>query len=246
MIRDVGTMMWKEWKEFLVQRGSSRRGRLLSVGIPIAIFGIFIPWRSGPEYVNSIASLIVPALMPLLFTMAIVSDSFAGERERHTLETLLASRLSDGAILFGKLAAAVLFAWGMLVLMMILGLVGANVAHSDGRLLLFPMNRIIAVMVLDFLLAAFVSAAGVMVSLRAATVRQAMQTLNMGFMVMMFGSLFVYQSLPATWRAILLRRLSGENSGQTLFIVVLILVLLDVALLTSVHARFRRSRLILD
>jgi ABC-2 type transport system permease protein len=246
MIRDVRTMIWKEWKEFLGQGGSSRRGRLITVGIPIAIFGIFIPWRAGPEYVNSIGSLIVPALMPLLFTMAIVSDSFAGERERHTLETLLASRLSDEAILIGKLAAAVLFAWGMLVFMMILGLIGVNVAHSDGRLLLFPMNRVIAVLVLDFLLAAFVSAAGVLVSLRAATVRQAMQTLNMGFMVMMFGSLFGFQSLPATWRTTLLRRLSGENSSQTFFIAGLILVLLDVALLTSVHARFRRARLILD
>ena len=130
--------------------------------------------------------------------------------------------------------------------MMILGLIGVNVAHSDGRLLLFPMNRVIAVLILDFLLAAFVSAAGVLVSLRAATVRQAMQTLNMGFMVLMFGSLFGFQSLPETWRTTLLRRLSGENSGQTLFVVALILVLLDVALFTSVHARFRRARLILD
>jgi ABC-2 type transport system permease protein len=246
MIRDVHTMIWKEWKEFLVQGGRSRKGRLFTVGIPIAIFGIFIPWRAGPEYVNNLGSLIVPALMPLLFTMAIVSDSFAGERERHTLETLLASRLSDEAILFGKLAAAVLFAGGMFVFMMTLGLIGVNLAHSDGRLLLFPLNRVIAVLVLDFLLAAFVSAGGVLVSLRAATVRQAMQTLNMGFMVMMFGSLFGFESLPATWRATLLRRLSGENSGQTLFVAALILVLLDVALLTSVHTRFRRARLILD
>jgi len=246
MMRDVRTMIWKEWKEFLVQRGSSLRGSLFTVGIPMAIFGIFIPWRAGPGYVNNIGSLIVPALMPLLFTMAIVSDSFAGERERHTLETLLASRLSDEAILFGKIAAAVLFACGIFVVMTILGLIGVNVAHSDGRLLLFPMNRVIEVLVLDFLLAAFVSAAGVLVSLRAATVRQAMRTLNVGFMVMMFGSLFAFQSLPATWRATLLRRLSGENSGQTLAVAGLILVLLDVALLTSVHTRFRRARLILD
>jgi ABC-2 type transport system permease protein len=175
-----------------------------------------------------------------------VSDSFAGERERHTLETLLASRLSDEAILFGKLTAAVLFASGMFVLMTILGLVGVNVAHGDGRLLLFPMNRVIAVLVLDFLVAAFVSAAGVLVSLRAATVRQAMQTLNMGFMVMMFGSLFGFESLPATWRTTILRRLSGENSGQTLFVAGLILALLDVAFLAFVQARFRRARLILD
>lgn len=246
MIDDVRTMIWKEWKEFLVQRGSSRSGMLFNVGIPVAIFGIFIPWRAGPGYVNNIGSLIVPALMPLLFTMAIVSDSFAGERERHTLETLLASRLSDEAILFGKLAAAVLFAWGMLVFMMILGLVGVNVAHGDGHLLLFPMNRVIAVLVFDFLLAMFASAAGVLVSLRAATVRQAMQTLNVGFMIMMFGSLFGFQLLPATWRVTLLRRLSGENAGQTALVAGLILVVLDIALLASAHARFRRARLILD
>ena len=108
------------------------------------------------------------------------------------------------------------------------------------------MNRVIAVLVFDFLLAMFASAAGVLVSLRAATVRQAMQTLNVGFMIMMFGSLFGFQLLPATWRVTLLRRLSGENAGQTALVAGLILVVLDIALLASAHARFRRARLILD
>ena len=40
-----------------------------------------------------------------------VPDPLPRERERHTLETLLASRLSDRAILLGKIGAAVGFEW---------------------------------------------------------------------------------------------------------------------------------------
>ena len=36
-----------------------------------------------------------------------IADGIPGERERHTLETLLASRLSDRSILLGKVMAAV-------------------------------------------------------------------------------------------------------------------------------------------
>ncbi len=51
-----------------------------------------------------------------------ITDSIAGERERQTLETLLASRLPDRAIVLGKIIAVTLFGWGLLLLGMIPGL----------------------------------------------------------------------------------------------------------------------------
>jgi ABC-type Na+ efflux pump permease subunit len=45
-----------------------------------------------------------------------ITDSIAGERERQTLETLLASRLPDRAILLGKVAAITLLGWLLLAL----------------------------------------------------------------------------------------------------------------------------------
>ena len=112
MIADLWTVMWKEWKELFVQRGSMRGG-LLRLVIVIGVLGIVPPLQAGREWVDSPMVLAFAGWMPLLLVTSVVADSFAGERERHTLETLLASRLPDRAILFGKVGTAVSYGWGL-------------------------------------------------------------------------------------------------------------------------------------
>ena len=102
MMRDVWTVVWKEWQEFRDQLLSLRRGGLSALILAL-ILGVVAPIELGAEWVNS--KLIVGYWPFLAATMvsSLIADSVAGERERHTLETLLASRLSDRAILFGKM-----------------------------------------------------------------------------------------------------------------------------------------------
>src|SRR5205809_6110068 len=167
---------------------------LISALLPIILLGIVIPWRAGPAYVDNTVALVVPALMPLLFVLVLVADSFAGERERHTLETLLATRLSDQVILLGKMTAAVLYAWSVFVITLVVGLLGINVMYGRGHLIMFPMGRLVPTLIYDFLLAVLLSCIGVFVSLRAITVRQAMQTLNLGFLLIVWGSFFGFEA----------------------------------------------------
>ena len=246
MMDDLCTMIWKEWKEFFLQRGSSRKTMLISALLPIILLGIVIPWRAGPAYVDNTVALVVPALMPLLFVLVLVADSFAGERERHTLETLLGTRLSDQVILLGKVTAAVLYAWAIFVITLAVAVLGINIMYGHGRLIMFPMSRLVPTLIYDFLLAVLLSCIGVFVSLRAPTVRQAMQTLNLGFMVTVWGSFFGFQSLPREWRIILLGALAGENLIRAEIVAGVVLIVADAALLMATRARFRRARLILD
>ncbi len=106
MLTDILTILQKELKELLFQRGQGRNTsvRLL---IFVGVFGVLLPLQNGSEGLQSPASLALWAWIPYLLVSGVTADTFAGERERHTLETLLASRLSDRAILFGKLAAVV-------------------------------------------------------------------------------------------------------------------------------------------
>ena len=104
------------------------RGSVGFFGLIVLVFGIAIPARSGMYWITIPWSAITWAWLPLMLVMAVVADSFAGERERHTLETLLASRLSDAAILLGKVAAAVVFAWGMLLLVAVMSLLTVNIS----------------------------------------------------------------------------------------------------------------------
>src|SRR5574339_839063 len=112
MAADSFSMLWKEWKELLQFQGSSRSG-LIGLLIMIGIFGIVMPIQWGSMWVESGASLTLWLVIPMMLAAMIVADSFAGERERHTLETLLASRLSDQAILLGKITEAVGYGWSL-------------------------------------------------------------------------------------------------------------------------------------
>lgn len=104
MIADFMTVMWKERKEVLEQGGA--RGRMGLV-IIVGAFGVFLPLQMGRARVESPVALVYWAWVPLFLVISVVADSFAGERERHTLESLLAARLSDRTILFGKAGAAI-------------------------------------------------------------------------------------------------------------------------------------------
>jgi ABC-2 type transport system permease protein len=248
MIDDIKTVMWKEWKEIIMsQGGSSKATTRLRIAILIFVFGFFIPWRGGSRYIDNPMSLVVPAFVPVLIIMGIVTDSFAGERERHTLETLLASQLSDEAILIGKMVTAVLFAWVVSLAMIVLGVIGANVSAGGGHLMMFAMDRLIAAIGFNILLALVVSSAGVLVSLRASTVRQAMQTLSIGFMVIFYGGfLGIPFLIPAEWRARLLQYFAGQNLVRTELMVAVLLFILFLILFSAARLRFRRARLILD
>jgi hypothetical protein len=45
------TMIWKEWKEVLVQRGSSRSG-VFGILIILGLLGVLMPLQTGPEWVE--------------------------------------------------------------------------------------------------------------------------------------------------------------------------------------------------
>ena len=245
MLADIETMIWKEWKEYLFQRGSLRGG-LLGVVIMLAVFGIFLPAQIGLAWVESPLLLGFYSWVPVFLVIAVIADSFAGERERHTLETLLVTRLSDRAILFGKVLAAILYGWGFAMLSLLLGLVTVNVTNDHGQLVLFSPTTALAIVGLSLLEAGLATNAGVLVSLRAATMRQAQQTLSAAMMILLFPLLFGVQAMPAEWKVRLASALATGGFGWTAFVVAVVLILINAVLVLASMARFQRARLILD
>jgi ABC-2 type transport system permease protein len=86
----------------------------------------------------------------------------------------------------------------------------------------------------------------VLVSLRAATVRQAAQTLSIALMLCIFVPAFGLPALPNAWRSALLSAVATLSVRQWIAAAFVILILADAALLTAAMARFKRARLILD
>jgi len=245
VIGDALTVAWKEWRE-LLQLGGSHRGGRFSLAILVGVFGVFLPLQAGAEWVESPASVFYWGWVPLMLVGSAVADSFAGERERHTLETLLASRLPDSAILLGKIFAAVTYGWGLVMVMLVLSLITVNLAARTGPLLMFPWRFAVGAPLLALLGAGLAATAGVLVSLRASTVRQAAQTLNIGMLLLIFIPVLGIQALPDAWKAQLGAWAMTIGAGGLLWVAAGLLALLDLSLLAAAFARFRRSRLVLD
>lgn len=245
MIADIFNIVQKEWKEIFLMRGSLRSG-LLNIGIIVALVGIFFPLQAGPVWLNSPLGLATWSWLPLFLVMSSVADSFAGERERHTLETLLASRLSDRTILFGKLASSVLYGWSIVILSMLLGAITVNIAHPAGGIRFYPLNIFFGGLLLSLLGTLLMGGIGILVSLRSSTVRQAYQKMSVAFMVIWFVPLMALQFLPASITAPLIESMANIDMGQVVTIAMLVLLVVDVLLIFLATRQFRRDRLILD
>lgn len=244
MITDIWTVIWKEWRELLFQRGNLR-GIVLSLLPSVVLFGIILPSQIGRFWVESGLSLGFWGWLPMLPVTVVIADAFAGERERHTLETLLASPLSEQAILFGKVGAVVGYAWVLTLIILLVGLVTVNFVHGQG-LLLYPVTILLGGMVLALLTATLTASIGVIVSLRSATVKQAAQQLAFASIALTWIPLFGFGLLPTRLQASLIESASSTNNTQLFLISLVVLAVVDVGLLLAAMARFKRSRLILD
>jgi ABC-2 type transport system permease protein len=244
MLNDIWTVMRKEWKEMVLQR-PNLRGGWVGLLVLLGVFGIFIPLQSGREWVTSPVNMALWAWVPFILVSAVVADSFAGERERHTLETLLASRLSDQVILLGKIGASMIYGWVLTVGSLVLGLVTVNIVHGKGQLLLYPLGLGLGILVLILIVSTFSAALGVLVSLRAASVRQAQQSFNVAILAFMIP-LFLFPLLPEDLKIRVTQGFSGINSYVLFIGILLILSFVDAGLLALTVVRFQRPRLILD
>jgi ABC-2 type transport system permease protein len=241
VIGDIGTVMWKEWKEILAMGGATRgRFQLL---IFVGIMGIFLPLQMGTKWVTSPIVVGIWGWVPILLVSTIIADSFAGERERHTLETLLASRLSDASVLFGKMGAAVGYGWGLTLAGLILGAVTVNVANRGEGLLLYSPLTAIGALVLSFLGALLASSSGVLVSLRAQTVRQAQQTMSIATMVIFFVPVFGIQGLPDDMKQRMGAWVLQAGAVKLMITGTLVLATVDLLLILAARARFQRAKL---
>lgn len=244
MISDIATIIWKESREFISMR-PGLRGGWTGLLIILAVFGILIPLQAGIDWLSAPTTILMWAWLPFILVNSVVADSFAGERERHTLETLLASRLSDKAILVGKICSAIVYGWGITLIGILVALLTVNISNWSGKFLFFPPQIGLAIFFLSFLVAWLAAGLGVMVSLRASSVRQAQQTLSVAFLVL-FIPLLLLPLLPEELRETVQGALTGIDIQMVIISVTIVLVILDLVLLGIAFHRFKRDQLILS
>lgn len=235
---DLLIIMWKESKDLLFQGGWRALIRPLLL---MGVLGIYLPLQIGLQWLELLPlEMFVVLWIPFFVIITFIGDAIAGERERHTLETLLASRIGDRAILLGKVIVTVGYAWGMALVGLLLGLVLVNLFRGHGSWVFYhPLDVLLEALALSLLACILGASAGVLVSLRSATVRQAQQILSVGTLLLIFGGIFVLQALPTNF-------ISSLSYSQFLLLTMAALAVLDAILLGLSLLGFQRSRLILS
>ena len=234
---DILTMAWKESKDVFLQGGWRWLIRPLIV---IALIGVYIPLQFGAQWVDlTPLGMLLSLWVPFYVIISFIGDIIAGERERHTLETLLASRMPDRAILLGKVVTTVIYSWSIGVLSLLVGLLVVDLFRTQGNWLFYPLDLFIDAIVLSFLVSVLGASAGVLVSLRVSTVRQAQQILSIGTILFVFGSVLALRAVPTNIVSLL-------TYPQFLLVVIAVIAVLDAILLLLAVLSFQRSRLILS
>jgi ABC-2 type transport system permease protein len=246
MHNDILTIMWKESKS-LLRYGDNRWKAIAILVTPIALFGILIPIQFREGWLTGYWSLGIAFFTPLILIASTIAESFAGERERHTLETLLASRLPDRAILFGKLLTSVIFGWGMTLLLLFVSLLVVNLLDGQPGFQNYQVDILWLDILAGLLMAGFVSNLGIVISLRSPTVQAASQSI----MLMLFMPFLLLQAVAFLLPIILPRATVTAIANQLNFtnivlVILAILLVVDGVLFLGAQSRFQRARLILS
>ena len=241
MIHDIGPVFWKEWRELLRAGPGHERGSI-AFGIAVLALGA---WSAGVIVAGpfgvSWGAVNLSGFLAALTAASAAGDSFAGERERRTLETLLATCLSDAGIFIGKIAATVAYAWGASLIFLAAGVVTSAVLYgwrgALGLGVVFGSG-------LSLVLAVLVAGVGVLTSLRASTVRQAQQALMLSLTALGLAPYLAYRFLPVVWKDAIGAWVSRAGWRALPALAALLLVAAS-AVVWAGMARFRRERLIL-
>jgi ABC-2 type transport system permease protein len=238
---DTATVFRKEFRE-LVTNAAGPRGRL-GIVIFLAVFGILMPLQTGRDWILTPASLIPWAWLPFLLVSAVIADSVAGERERHTLEALLATRLPDRAILFGKILAAAAYACLQVVIIALAAAAAVNIAYPEGGFVFYSLPMIAGILVYPTLVALLAASIGVLVSIRAETARQAQQVMSAASLAVMLP-LLLLNFLPEGMRRAVAEFFMKMDLTAAVTVVTAVLVVLDATLLSLASILFKRRRLL--
>lgn len=245
MIYDILTVMWKEWREFRDQLFRFKRGGLSAL-LVLLFLGVITPLQMGPEWLTSQLMLLYWPVLASSMVSTLIADAIAGERERHTLETLLASRLPDGAILGGKVLAAVMYGVLFAVVNLAVGLLVVNIQQFRSGLRFFPFIHFVQMLAMTTLASAFIAGIGVFISLRAATVRQAQQTFGIFMIVLFMAPVLAIQAISNETKFRLAAWVTEVGVASIIWRVLAGLLVLSLVANVLALGRFKRGKLALD
>ena len=203
MFQDILTVMKKELKEIFAI--TFMPGHLLSTAVMILLFGFYIPYSMGDFFLRQTSTTLSMyiLLLPLVTCSGLVADSFAGERERKTLESLLATRIPDAAVYIGKILAVSIYSYFFVEVIVGASIAGANIyiyksgAGGDW----FFYNALSSFALFVFIIPVILAGAtlGVFFSLKCPDLRTAYQFSRLGWVILSLPFITGLLTFEVSW-----------------------------------------------
>ncbi len=245
MFNDILTIIQKDLKEVLSTRGS-RKSSIIYLAIVVGLIGVVMPLQSGGLWLTEPILSLAWSWFPVFLMISMVTDSIAGERERNTLETLLSSRLSDRAILFGKIAGAVVYGWTISVIGNLIAVVTVNISDPSDGIQFYSIAHFLILLVLPLAFGLLMSSLGVLVSINAPTARAAYQKLSLVMLAFWFIPIIFMNVAPDSLIFQVSQFINNVNFVQLAIIGISVILVIDIGIIYFAMQKFKRTRLILD
>ncbi len=188
----------------------------------IFILGVLVPAEISAELTGTTVLLLYGILGPMFFSLVICADFFAGERERETLDTLLALPISRWNLFLGKTFAAsflsTICVWATIVVFSVLKafVLSTSLTHEG--------TALFGTMVLSILAAIGASTLGNLISWGSTDVRTAQTTAMLPFLFAAVGlPFFILHVLPKEW----LQAIGSSPTNEFIFYTVLSVIVFD-------------------
>jgi ABC-type Na+ efflux pump permease subunit len=241
----VRTLLRKEISSYRAQFVGDSKAALAFSTLTYAALSVASPLLIGFHWFEATALLLAYPVVASTFIIHSSLDTFAGERERHTLETLLASPILESEIVASKILGSMILTLSFGVIPLVIGIIALNIvglASDPGTGLMLPAAHLLwGIPLLAITLPAAMCSVGLLVSLFAPSLRNAMQAYSFSLVgIMIVGSVGAVLLPVDITRSIDAWLAQHPVSGKFLFANGALTVVAAVAVL-HLKAYFRRG-----
>ena len=215
--------MLKELANLLRRAGGP--GSLVSHLAVLAAFGVLVPWVKGFEFLDPLILLAYTAI-PILFVAPASTAVFAEPPK-------------GAPAVISKLAAVMLYGWGIGVLVLLCGLATVNIADWYGHLVLPSTKFLIDALLLGFCASLFVASLGALLTSTLAP-NPARNILRLAFLLPLLAMATARRFASAEWQSRIAAGMTTRGLAHFALLASVNLAALDILLLLGLLARFRR------
>ncbi|MFO7942439.1 MAG: hypothetical protein R6U92_07355 [Bacillota bacterium] len=153
MPEEIFAVVAREWRERIPAIGGGRLVGIVISALLVAGLGVLLPLRVGQRWMSLSVVGIVATCTVSVLSMDYVLATISGERILRRRGDSRFRGTSDESIVFGEIVAGSLYAFLMILVVLLAGLITVNLGFPAAEVRLYPAGDLVAILLASLLLA---------------------------------------------------------------------------------------------